>query len=418
MISRAEGLRGGIVASSVSATGTDADLPADDDDNNDGGPVRRRGLLRNSSPQSFSTLKREEESTRHLDGLGSATEVEQKHPTTAAAATAWVPSKTTKPDTVSLLAAATAAASSGSTDAQRQEELELLRQAVRMQDALGYDEPPPLPVPTRLFLAAALLRGDVDIGGGGGGESSGSSGGDTPTTTPTTTAAAVVVGKAEAEEAEVVLRELDGMYPKMGRTLLGLSRASSALGKHDEALEFRERFLASWQHSDVWLEDSAHVGGVGVGGRENTEGGAEAGDINLGGDGGGGGDGGKDNGTSFSSVSVGENHNPVSRDAGSVALEEEEGSEKNDRGFATTTTVMAFAAVAVTALSLAAVAVVASRKRSTICCGRRGGRCVSRKLPWEQHLVGGCGLEETSNAARVRQWRSSGAKRNGYETIE
>ncbi|CAN0241040.1 unnamed protein product, partial [Ectocarpus sp. 13 AM-2016] len=37
------------------------------------------------------------------------------------------------------------------------EELELLRQAVEMQDALGYDEPPQLPVPTRLFLAAALL---------------------------------------------------------------------------------------------------------------------------------------------------------------------------------------------------------------------------------------------------------------------
>ncbi|CAM9607512.1 unnamed protein product [Ectocarpus sp. 8 AP-2014] len=171
------------------------------------------------------------------------------------------------------------------------EELELLRQAVEMQDALGYDEPPQLPVPTRLFLAAALLRG-VDSGGGGGGGGGGmeggvddSSGGDgdtatttapvsaaSPTlTTPTTTAAAAV------EEAEAVLLEVDAEYPGMGRTLLGLWRCREALGKHDEALALRERFLASWgPYSEVWLEDSAHVGGV-LGGGDGGGGGGSGG---------------------------------------------------------------------------------------------------------------------------------------------
>ncbi|CBN77723.1 TPR repeat-containing protein [Ectocarpus siliculosus] len=169
------------------------------------------------------------------------------------------------------------------------EELELLRQAVEMQDALGYDEPPRLPVPTRLFLAAALLRG-VDSGGGGGGIEGGVDGssvgdGDTATTTapvsaapptlttPTTTAAAA----AAVEEAEAVLLEVDAEYPGMGRTLLGLWRCREALGKHDEALALRERFLASWgPYSEVWLEDSAHVGGV-LGGGDGGGGGSGGG---------------------------------------------------------------------------------------------------------------------------------------------
>ncbi|CAB1113928.1 unnamed protein product [Ectocarpus sp. CCAP 1310/34] len=170
------------------------------------------------------------------------------------------------------------------------EELELLRQAVEMQDALGYDEPPQLPVPTRLFLAAALLRGvDSGVGGvgiEGGVDGSGGGDGDTATatapvsvaapptlTTPTTTAAAAVA----VEEAEAVLLEVDAEYPGMGRTLLGLWRCREALGKHDEALALRERFLASWgPYSEVWLEDSAHVGGV-LGGGDGGGGGSGGG---------------------------------------------------------------------------------------------------------------------------------------------
>lgn len=185
----------------------------------------------------------------------------------------------TTPGDVTTAATAPGAAAAGP------EELELLRQAVEMQDALGYDEPPQLPVPTRLFLATALLRG-VDSGGGGGGIEGGVDGssvgdGGTATTTapvsaaapptlttPTTTAAAAAV-----EEAEAVLLEVDAEYPGMGRTLLGLWRCREALGKHDEALALRERFLATWgPYSEVWLEDSAHVGGV-LGGEDGGGGG-------------------------------------------------------------------------------------------------------------------------------------------------
>lgn len=129
-----------------------------------------------------------------------------------------------------------------------EKELNLLRQAVALEDALGYDEPPQLPVPTRLYLGAALLRG-----------ASWNDGVATLETTDLEAGAAVAA--AAAVEAESTFRALEASYPGMGRTLLGLSRACSALGKNDESEDVRQQFLASWRHSEVWLDDSAHVGG-------------------------------------------------------------------------------------------------------------------------------------------------------------
>lgn len=111
-----------------------------------------------------------------------------------------------------------------------EEELSLLRQAVELADDLGYDEPPNLPVLPRLQLGAALLRAQEDP-------------------------------HEAALEALSTFEEMDASYPKMGRTLLGLARASFAVGKEDEAEHFVESFMVAWQYSEVWLEDSAHVGG-------------------------------------------------------------------------------------------------------------------------------------------------------------
>lgn len=125
---------------------------------------------------------------------------------------------------------------SASSQENEDEELSLLRQAVELQDSLGYDEPPQLPLPVRLFLGAALLR--------------------------RAEAGATDAATAEAaEEAEATFASVEVMYPNMGRTLLGLSKACSTLGKETEAEEFTQRLAHSWLFSEVWLEDSAHVGG-------------------------------------------------------------------------------------------------------------------------------------------------------------
>ena len=122
----------------------------------------------------------------------------------------------------------------GVAAAARQEEITLLWQAAELEDSLGYDEPPPLPLPARLFLGAALLRG--------------APGSDLAST-------------VDVVEAEAVFREIENRYPSMPRTLLGLWRACSALGKKDEAQELRKRYVASCRYSEIVLGDSAHVKG-------------------------------------------------------------------------------------------------------------------------------------------------------------
>lgn len=358
LLSRAEALRGGFVAASAGTGETDTDSPADTV--GDGGSARRRrrrrGLLRNGTPRPVAP------GALPTDGL----DARRRGLTSTAAGD------------------------------RRQEELELLRQAVRMEDALGYDEPPALPVPTRLYLAAALLRGN----GNGNGDGAEDAGADRGQGAVTATAAAAV-GKDEAEEAETVLRELDVRYPNMGRTLLGLWRACSALGKDDDARGLRERFAASWQYSEVWLVDSAHVGGAGAEGQADVDGGSssEGGeqqpeqDFNRVGGGG------------TTAVSCG------------PALGDEQGSEQADRGSGIVTNATVFlAAITVAALALVA-AVVAAARRQT-----RARLCTIgsfSQLPWEWKWVGAVETEETTNVAQPQAgpWPDIGSTRKGYRTI-
>eukprot|EP00752_Nemacystus_decipiens_P010350 g9220.t1 len=339
LLSRAEALRGGFIA----------DLPAAADDGaGDGGPARRhRGLLRHGTPRSAPREPSIEGQDARRRGLTS-----------------------------------TASASAAAAD-RRQEELKILRQAVQMEDALGYDEPPALPVPTRLYLAAALLRGD-----GGGGQGAG-------------TATVAVAGKDEAEEAETVLRELDVGYPNMGRTLLGLWRACSALGKDDEAQDFRERFFASWQYSEVGLIDSAHVGGAGAG----AEGRAD-----VGGDGEGAGE------PEQAFDRAGGGGGTTAASSGPVLGREEEVSQRADEGSGAMANATVFlAAVAVAALSLVAAAAVAAptRRGARLCSISSFGR-----LAWER--LGAVETEETANVVAQPQagpWPDIGSTRKDYQTI-
>lgn len=128
----------------------------------------------------------------------------------------------------------TAAGTASAAAAARHEEIDLLWQAVELEDSLGYDEPPPLPLPARLYLGAALLRGASD---------------NEP------------ASKQDVVEAEAVYREIETMYPSMARTLLGLWRACSVLGKKKEAEEFHNRYVASSRYSEIVLGDSAHIRG-------------------------------------------------------------------------------------------------------------------------------------------------------------
>lgn len=364
LLSRAEGLRGGIP------------------DSPDDGSARRRGLLRTGASRSASApgTKTEDPGPRLHVGRELLTLTGQTAGTSRAAASLH---------------------DYCDTGGSRQEELDLLRQAVQMEEALGYDEPPGLPVSPRLFLAAALLRGCES---GGGGSDSGE-GGVATTARANNNMELARVQKEAAEEAEAVLHVLDTKYPNMGRTLLGLWRASTALGKHDDALELRERFIASWQHAEVWLVDSAHVGvgerpasaGSAQGGSGSSTGTAAEGDLDLGG-----GDGRDTSGSSPDSASV------------AAVSPEQEGEEAEEEVIATGTTATTATIVIAAALSLAVAVVVAVRRRSRA----RGVGCGGlNDMPCKRHLVS-AGIEEETNAGQPRDpQRWAGVRKNGYSSI-
>ncbi len=92
-----------------------------------------------------------------------------------------------------------------------------LRAAVRIEDALIYDEPPGWMQPVRHTLGAVLLR----------------------------------VGRAA--EAETVYREDLATYPENGWSLFGLSRALAKQGKDAEARKAERRFQKAWTHADLKL---------------------------------------------------------------------------------------------------------------------------------------------------------------------
>lgn len=89
-----------------------------------------------------------------------------------------------------------------------------LREAVRLEDALKYDEPPPASVPARHALGAVLLA----------------------------------AGKAR--EAEAVYRDDLRRSPENGWSLLGLARALRMQGKPGAA-EVQARFRAAWKRADT-----------------------------------------------------------------------------------------------------------------------------------------------------------------------
>jgi Flp pilus assembly protein TadD len=90
-----------------------------------------------------------------------------------------------------------------------------LSDAVRMQNALVYDEPPIWYFPVRGALGAELLA----------------------------------VG--QAPQAEAVYRSDLKVNPGNPRSLHGLARSLRAEGKKQEAAEYENQFKSAWQYADV-----------------------------------------------------------------------------------------------------------------------------------------------------------------------
>jgi len=95
-----------------------------------------------------------------------------------------------------------------------------LREAVALEDALKYDEPPAWTVPTRHSLGAALI------------------------------------GAQKYPEAEAVYREDLKRYPENGWSLRGLAQALEAQGKREEAADAKARLARAWARADVVVDSS------------------------------------------------------------------------------------------------------------------------------------------------------------------
>jgi tetratricopeptide (TPR) repeat protein len=93
-------------------------------------------------------------------------------------------------------------------------------QAVRIQDALIFNEPPDWPQSMRLYLGAALLK----------------------------------AGRSKDAEANYT-EELRG-FRDNGWALFGLWQSVLAQGRKAEAKEIRERFDRAWKNADVVLSSS------------------------------------------------------------------------------------------------------------------------------------------------------------------
>ena len=93
--------------------------------------------------------------------------------------------------------------------------LSKLREAVKREDALKYDEPPDMTVPSRHALGAVLLAA------------------------------------GRPKEAETVYREDLVRYPENGWSLQGLARALRAQKTPREAARVEARFRKAWARADV-----------------------------------------------------------------------------------------------------------------------------------------------------------------------
>jgi tetratricopeptide (TPR) repeat protein len=98
----------------------------------------------------------------------------------------------------------------------------LLREAVRIEDRMRYDEPPDWMQPVRHTLGAVLLR----------------------------------AGKHG--QAEAVYREDLARYPENGWSLFGLGRALRLQGRNDEAAAVEDRFRRAWAGADVTLGSTCY----------------------------------------------------------------------------------------------------------------------------------------------------------------
>jgi tetratricopeptide (TPR) repeat protein len=95
-----------------------------------------------------------------------------------------------------------------------------LREAVRMEDALKYDEPPPWTVPSRHSLGAVLIA------------------------------------TRRYADAEAVYGDDLTRYPENGWSLRGLGQALEAQGKRAEAAEVKARLAKAWARADVSVDSS------------------------------------------------------------------------------------------------------------------------------------------------------------------
>jgi tetratricopeptide (TPR) repeat protein len=100
------------------------------------------------------------------------------------------------------------------------EAVQLLETAVRQQDALQYEEPPPWYYPVRQSLGAVLLKA------------------------------------GRAKEAEAVYREDLKRNPENGWSLYGLTQSLRAQKKNEGATETEQRFRKAWAKADIQLTAS------------------------------------------------------------------------------------------------------------------------------------------------------------------
>jgi tetratricopeptide (TPR) repeat protein len=96
--------------------------------------------------------------------------------------------------------------------------IEAFSEAVALEDALGYDEPEPLPFAPRHWLGAALLEA------------------------------------GRAQEAELVYRTELADHPHNGWSLFGLREALETQGRSSKLVELD--LAASWERADVTLPSS------------------------------------------------------------------------------------------------------------------------------------------------------------------
>lgn len=102
------------------------------------------------------------------------------------------------------------------------ESIALLREGVRLQDALRYDEPPDWIQPVRHTLGAVLLRA------------------------------------GRPADAEKVYREDLAQYPENGWSLFGLARALRQQGKDADAKIIDARFAKAWSAADLRIDSTCH----------------------------------------------------------------------------------------------------------------------------------------------------------------